>query len=127
MAEALDTVETQAESIDPQITLTAAAVRQVQRSLDRQAAAAFLRIGVKGGGCSGLSYFMEADTQTDESDKTWVTDEGVRVVVDAKSLKFLTGMTVDYSIKNLMEGGFIYKNPNAARSCGCGTSFTPAV
>jgi iron-sulfur cluster assembly protein len=69
---------------------------------------------------------MDADTEEDDFDKTWVTEEGIRVVVDAKSLTFLTGMTIDYDIKNLMEGGFVYKNPNAARSCGCGTSFTPA-
>jgi iron-sulfur cluster assembly protein len=54
-----------------------------------------------------------------------VTDDGIRVVVDSKSLTFLNGMTIDYDIKNLLEGGWVYKNPNAARSCGCGTSFTP--
>jgi len=87
---------------------------------------AFLRIGVRGGGCSGLSYQMEPDTEFDDRDLTWVTTDGIRVVVDQKSLGFLNGMTIDYDIKNLLEGGWVYKNPNAARSCGCGTSFTPA-
>ncbi len=115
--------------VAPEITITAAAIKQIQRVLTKRQAdlpGAFVRIGVKGGGCSGLSYYMEPDTESDEMDRTWVTDEGVRVVVDAKSLTFLSGMTIDYSIKNLMEGGFVYQNPNAARSCGCGTSFTPA-
>ncbi|HEY3332523.1 MAG TPA: iron-sulfur cluster assembly accessory protein [Capsulimonadaceae bacterium] len=110
---------------DTSITFTPAAIRQIQRALAKRPDA-FLRVGVKGGGCSGLSYFMEPDTETDELDQEWVTPEGVRVVVDQRSLTYLSGMTVDYSVKNLMEGGFVYNNPNAARSCGCGTSFTPA-
>jgi iron-sulfur cluster assembly protein len=69
---------------------------------------------------------MEPDTEFDDRDLTWVTTDGIRVVVDQKSLGFLNGMTIDYDIKNLLEGGWVYKNPNAARSCGCGTSFTPA-
>jgi len=120
------TTET-AETISPQITLTPAAVAQVRRSLARQTPGSFLRIGVKGGGCSGLSYVLEADTVEDDTDRTWVTDDGIRIVVDAKSLTYLAGMTVDYSLKNLMEGGFVYNNPNAAKSCGCGTSFTPVA
>jgi iron-sulfur cluster assembly protein len=68
---------------------------------------------------------MEPDTEFDGRDRTWALDGDVTVVVDVASLSFIQGMTIDYSIKNLMEGGFIYNNPNAARSCGCGTSFTP--
>jgi iron-sulfur cluster assembly protein len=110
------------------ITLTSSASQQIKRVLIKKQLTlpgAFLRIGVKGGGCSGLSYQMEPDTEFDDRDKTWVTDDGIRVVVDSKSLTFLNGMTIDYDIKNLLEGGWVYKNPNAARSCGCGTSFTP--
>lgn len=121
----VETNEAGAQRIEPRITITPAAARQVQRSLAKQGLDAFLRIGVKGGGCSGLSYFIEPGVDEDDLDRTWDTQEGIRVVVDVKSLEFLTGMTIDYSIKNLMEGGFIYNNPNAARSCGCGTSFTP--
>src|SRR5579884_4071919 len=78
--------------IEPTIALTDAARAQVRRVLARKQQAlpgAFLRIGVKGGGCSGLSYFMEPDTEFDELDRTWVTDDGIRVVVDVRSLKFL--------------------------------------
>jgi len=114
--------------ISAAIELTEGARKQIKRVLIRKQQAmpgAFLRIGVRGGGCSGLSYQMEPDTEFDDRDKTWVTSDGIRVVVDQKSLTFLKGMTIDYDIKNLLEGGWVYKNPNAARSCGCGTSFTP--
>jgi iron-sulfur cluster assembly protein len=133
-SKAPDTIETAAvpaepdQIISPAIELTDSARGQIKRVLKRKQQlmpGAFLRIGVKGGGCSGLSYLMEPDTEFDDRDTTWVTDDGIRVVVDRKSLTFLNGMTVDYNIKNLMEGGWVYTNPNAARSCGCGTSFTP--
>ncbi|MDR3710032.1 MAG: iron-sulfur cluster assembly accessory protein [Capsulimonadaceae bacterium] len=127
MATIAEPTEFLATPVDPAITLTASAARQVQRTLARKGDPnAFLRLGVKGGGCSGYSYVMEADTETDEDDLTWVTAEGIRVVIDPKSLSLLSGMTVDYTVKNLMEGGFVYQNPNAGRSCGCGTSFSPA-
>ena len=115
--------------IAPAVEITDAARKQIARVLSRRQQTepgAFLRVGVKGGGCSGMSYVMEPDTEFDDRDLTWVTTDGIRVVVDQKSLGFLNGMTIDYDIKNLLEGGWVYKNPNAARSCGCGTSFTPA-
>ncbi len=123
---AIDAAESQI--IDPLITLTDGARAQIKRALARKLQTepgTFLRIGVKGGGCSGMSYLMEPDTEFDERDRTWVTEDGIRVVIDAKSIEFLTGTTIDYDIKNLMEGGYVWNNPNAARSCGCGTSFTP--
>jgi iron-sulfur cluster assembly protein len=73
-----------------------------------------------------LSYVLEPDTQTDDRDLTWVTSLGVRVVIDRKSVEFMSGTVIDYNLKNLLEGGFVYSNPHAAKSCGCGTSFTPA-
>lgn len=115
--------------VTPQFELTPAAARAIKRALAHSQVAeptTFLRVGVKGGGCSGLSYFMEPDTQFDERDRTWVVD-GIRVVADVRSLEVIAGMTIDYDIKNLMEGGYVYRNPNAARSCGCGVSFTPKV
>ena len=69
---------------------------------------------------------MEPDTETDDRDLTWRHEAGFDVVIDRKSLEFLAGVTIDWDIKNLMEGGFVWKNPNAAKTCGCGTSFTPA-
>jgi iron-sulfur cluster assembly protein len=114
--------------IEPAFEITDAAQKQIKRSLARRQQTepgAFVRVGVKGGGCSGMSYLMEPDTEFDERDRTWVTADGLRVVTDERSLEFIAGMTIDYDIKNLMEGGFVYRNPNAGRSCGCGTSFTP--
>lgn len=110
--------------VPPIVTLTENAVRQVKRQLARPGnEKKFLRLGVRGGGCSGLSYVVDIDDEADEFDKTYEV-EGVPVVIDAKSALFLKDTTLDYNIKNLMEGGFVFDNPNAVRSCGCGTSFT---
>lgn len=83
----------------------------------------FLRLGVKGGGCSGFEYVTRLDTERKPIDLSTTLD-GVEVVCDAKSAKFLEGATFDHT-NNLMGGGFKFENPNAVRSCGCGTSFTP--
>jgi iron-sulfur cluster assembly protein len=85
----------------------------------------FLRLGVKGGGCSGLEYVIKLDTQPSKLDIS-VEIEGVRVVSDSKSAKFLDGAVLEFT-NNLIGGGFKFENPNAGRSCGCGTSFTPKV
>jgi iron-sulfur cluster assembly protein len=110
--------------IEPVVTFTETAVKQMQRALERKGGA-FIRLGVRGGGCSGLSYIFKPDAEFDETDQTWVLDSGLRIVTDARSTKFISGMTIDYDVKNLMEGGFKFDNPNAVKSCGCGTSFTP--
>ena len=81
-----------------------------------------LRLGVQGGGCSGLSYNIRFDTQPRERDRIFEFG-GVRVFVDPKSFIYLHGMTLDYE-ETLMHQGFVFKNPNAQKSCGCGTSFT---
>jgi iron-sulfur cluster assembly protein len=81
-----------------------------------------LRVGVQGGGCSGLSYAMRLDTQARDRDRIF-EEFGARIFVDAKSLLFLNGTTLDYE-ETLMRQGFVFVNPNAARSCGCGSSFT---
>jgi iron-sulfur cluster assembly protein len=80
-----------------------------------------LRVGVQGGGCSGLSYNISFDTQPRERDRVFQYGD-VRVFVDPKSFIFLHGMTLDYE-ETLMHQGFAFKNPNAQKSCGCGTSF----
>lgn len=81
-----------------------------------------LRLGVMGGGCSGLSYSIKFDTQPRERDRIYDFD-GVRVFVDPKSFLYLHGMTLDYE-ETLMRQGFNFINPNSSRSCGCGSSFT---
>ena len=83
----------------------------------------FLRIGVKGGGCSGLEYVMKVDTKKLPHDLE-AEFEGIKVVCDAKSAVYLQGSTLEYT-GNLIGGGFAFDNPNAGRSCGCGTSFMP--
>ena len=106
------------------IIVTDRAVAQVKRLVSKDGRPdVFLRLGVKGGGCSGFEYLMKLDTARRANDFELVVD-GVTVVCDSKSAKFLTGSTFDYT-GNLIGGGFGFTNPNAARSCGCGTSFTP--
>ena len=82
----------------------------------------FLRMGVRGGGCSGMSYVLEFDSEKGPHDKEFEID-GVKVVVDKKSYLYLNGTTLDY-VKQGLSGGFTFVNPNAKSSCGCGTSFS---
>ena len=82
----------------------------------------FVRVGVKSGGCSGLSYKLEFDNIRNESDKLF-ENNGVKIVVDTKSYLYLIGTTLDYS-GGLNGNGFVFNNPNATRTCGCGESFS---
>ena len=82
----------------------------------------FVRVGVKSGGCSGLSYDLKFDKNQDKSDKLF-EDNGVKIVVDTKSFLYLIGTTLDYS-GGLNGSGFVFNNPNANRTCGCGESFS---
>jgi iron-sulfur cluster assembly protein len=114
---------TDEESTGMAVSLSPVAVKRVKELMDRQNLQhAFLRMGVKGGGCSGLSYNLEFDTELGKFDKQFEID-GVKVVVDAKSYLYLNGSTLDYVTQGLT-GGFTFVNPNAKSSCGCGTSFT---
>jgi iron-sulfur cluster assembly protein len=81
-----------------------------------------LRLGVQGGGCSGLSYNIRFDSQPRERDRVYDYD-GVRVFVDPKSFIYLHGMILDYE-ESLMKQGFNFVNPNSSKSCGCGSSFS---
>jgi iron-sulfur cluster assembly protein len=82
----------------------------------------FIRVGVEGGGCSGLSYMLEFDNQMKEGDQAF-EDKGIKIVVDRKSFLYLVGTELEYS-GGLNGKGFVFKNPNASRTCGCGESFS---
>lgn len=81
----------------------------------------FVRVGVESGGCSGLSYKLTFDKNMEDSDRLF-EDLGVRIVVDKKSFLYLVGTTLEYS-GGLNGKGFVFNNPNAQRTCGCGESF----
>ena len=82
----------------------------------------YVRVGVKSGGCSGLSYDLQFDKQQEEGDKVF-EDNGVKIIVDKKSFLYLIGTTLEYS-GGLNGTGFVFNNPNANRTCGCGESFS---
>jgi len=82
----------------------------------------FIRVGVKGGGCSGLMYELDFDNEIKDTDKE-IEDNGIKVVVDKKSYLYLVGTELDFS-GGLNGKGFVFKNPNADRTCGCGESFS---
>ncbi|HEU4438102.1 MAG TPA: iron-sulfur cluster assembly accessory protein [Methylomirabilota bacterium] len=105
------------------LALTEKAVKQVKQLMEVQKLEnVYLRMGVKGGGCSGLSYSLEFDNEIGPHDKKFDID-GVQVVCDKKSYLYLNGTTLDYVTQGLT-GGFTFLNPQAKSSCGCGTSFS---
>ena len=91
-------------------------IKEEQKPLD-----SFIRVGVEGGGCSGLSYKLEFDNSLREGDQVF-EDKGIKIVVDKKSFLYLIGTELDYS-GGLNGKGFVFNNPNASRTCGCGESF----
>lgn len=104
------------------IQLTETAVAQIKRFREEEGQPeGGLRVSVVGGGCSGLSYKLQFEKEPGPKDKVFEQD-GVRIFVDAKSFLYVKGLTLDYS-GGLNGTGFSFKNPNAAKSCGCGTSF----
>ena len=107
------------------ITLTERAAEEVKKAKDANKVeeTMFLRIGVKGGGCSGFDYSMHFDNNFDEKADTKYDCFGVPVVVDKKSALYLEGMTVDW-YESLEKRGFKFDNPNATKTCGCGSSFS---
>jgi iron-sulfur cluster assembly protein len=106
------------------ITLTDAARAEVKRLMAAQKlSGAFLRMGVRGGGCSGLSYSLDFDSELGPHDRRFEVD-GITVVVDAKSYLYLCGTALDY-VQRGLTGGFVFQNPNVRQTCGCGSSFAP--
>lgn len=107
------------------VTLSERAAEEIRGLLERQGKSeAALRVYVEGGGCSGLNYGMAIDDEVGEDDFLFEC-HGVRVVVDPLSISYIKGSSVDY-VEDVMGGGFKIDNPNAVRSCGCGSSFSTA-
>lgn len=105
------------------VALSERAADEIRGLLERQGKAeAALRVFVSGGGCSGLNYGMAIDDSIEEDDQIF-NSYGVKVIVDSISINYLRGASVDY-VEDVMGGGFKIDNPNAVRSCGCGSSFS---
>lgn len=106
------------------ITLTPSAAQEAKRLIEKEQKPNLgLRVGIKGGGCSGMTYVLSVDEATPKQYDTVFEQEGVKVLIDAKSHLYLDGTTLDFK-SALMGGGFEFRNPNAKSSCGCGTSFS---
>ncbi|MGZ8394220.1 MAG: HesB/IscA family protein [Nitrospira sp.] len=117
----MDTPDTATTS--PVISLSESAVKEVKRLINVQGLTeGGLRLGVKGGGCSGLSYTINFDEKIGQYDSVYEI-EGVKVIIDAKSAIYLQGTQLDFQ-KDLMGGQFKFVNPNANKTCGCGESFS---
>ena len=121
MTNTATTVETDVQGV----ILTETAAREVhtiiaQQGLDKDAVR--LRVGVKGGGCSGFSYVLDLTEKQKDSDELF-EQHGVKLICDPKSLLYLGGTTVDFK-DEIMGRGFVFQNPNASSSCGCGSSFS---
>lgn len=114
---------TESTEVKEEISLTPKAVKEVKKiKKENNISDEFaLRVGVKGGGCSGFSYTLGFDSDIKDSDRKFEFD-GVLVVVDWKSILYLKGTTIDFS-DGLMGKGFVFNNPMAKRTCGCGSSF----
>jgi len=104
------------------ITLSEAAIKKVKTLLTAQPAGSFLRVSVRGGGCSGLSYDLSFDQKSGPHDEVAEFD-GVKVLIDPKSALYLQGTVLDF-VDQLTGGGFKFNNPNAKMSCGCVESFS---
>jgi iron-sulfur cluster assembly protein len=104
------------------IQLTPKAIQKIRQTFEREGVSGGLRLGILGGGCSGLSYQFKFETKPRERDNIFQFD-GIQVFVDPKSLIYLRGLTLDYQ-ESLMQSGFVFENPNATKNCGCGTSFS---
>ncbi len=117
------TVEQAFTDLENEITLTEKASSEVRKIMEANKIPETygLRVGVKGGGCSGLSYSLGFDAEQRESDKL-IVKEGIRIFVDPKSLFYLSGTQLDFT-DGLNGRGFVFNNPNATKTCGCGSSF----
>lgn len=107
------------------ILLTETAAREIRSIIEQQeldATKVRLRVGVKGGGCSGFSYVLDLTESQKDSDEVF-EQHGISIICDPKSLLYLNGTTIDFR-DEIMGRGFVFNNPNASTSCGCGSSFS---
>jgi iron-sulfur cluster assembly protein len=108
------------------IMLTESAAKEIKKIIDEQnlpTDQTRLRVGVKGGGCSGFSYMLDLTEEPIQESDEEMEAHGVKIVVDMKSYLYLNGVEIDFK-DEVMGRGFVFKNPNATSSCGCGSSFT---
>jgi iron-sulfur cluster assembly protein len=103
------------------IEVTESAIERIRHLLVKHDCAGGLRLGVQGGGCSGMSYLFRLDPKPKATDHV-LSFDGVQIYVDPKSYTFLNGLTLDFTA-SLMESSFVWHNPNVKRSCSCGKSF----
>ncbi|MBM7646077.1 iron-sulfur cluster assembly protein [Scopulibacillus daqui] len=112
--------------MDLNITVTDAAMHRIKEMRKEEGnESLFLRLGVKGGGCTGLTYGMGFDNELKDDDQSF-ENKGLKIVIDSESAPLLRDVTIDYK-QNMMGGGFIINNPNAIATCGCGQSFKTAA
>lgn len=113
------------ETQEQVVVLTELAAREVKTIIASQeldADKVRLRVGVKGGGCSGFSYLLDLTETQKDSDELF-EQHGVKIIIDPKSMLYLAGVIVDFK-DEIMGRGFVFNNPNASSSCGCGSSFS---
>ena len=107
---------------EKQVHVTPKAVQKIREAFAREGVSGGLRLGVLGGGCSGLSYQFKFAPEPKPRDYVFEFED-VKIFVDPKSIVFLDGMTLDWQ-DSLIQSGFVFQNPHATKSCGCGTSFS---
>ena len=122
----MSSLDTQTDTSTEQsgVILTETAAREIKTIVEQQeldAEAIRLRVGVKGGGCSGFSYVLDLTENQKETDEVF-EQHGIKIICDPKSMLYLAGTTVDFK-DEVMGRGFVFNNPNANTSCGCGSSF----
>jgi len=111
---------------DNQIEFTDEAIKQIDlAAMGEEKFPVALRVGVRGGGCSGFKYLLEFTDEIDPEEDTsdYYSPTGIKIVVDFMSLQYLKGVTIDY-ISSLAASGFKFSNPNVKKTCGCGSSFS---
>jgi iron-sulfur cluster assembly protein len=121
----MSTTTTEQHTENAGVILSETAAREIRTIIQQQeldAEKVCLRVGVKGGGCSGFSYLLDlTETQKETDELFW--QHGIRVICDPKSVLYLKGVTIDFK-DEIMGRGFVFQNPNASSSCGCGSSFS---